>query len=81
LKKRYVDERIIKKWLEEAENARRIRREMADWNFINSQPPRLREALKYYVETGDIRRACIFAGMDLEDFRDLLRKAKIPVIV
>jgi hypothetical protein len=54
---------------------------MADWNFINSQPPRLREALKYYVETGDIRRACIFAGMDLEDFRDLLRKAKIPVIV
>ncbi|MEM1547137.1 MAG: hypothetical protein QXP91_11870 [Candidatus Methanomethylicia archaeon] len=54
---------------------------MADWDFIERQPPRIREALKYYIEVGDMRIACKLAGMDLEDFRYLLREAKIPVIV
>jgi len=67
--------------LEDVEEARRVRRECADWDFIERQPPRVRAALKYYVETGDIRRAALFAGLDLEDFRELLRKAKIPVVV
>jgi len=66
---------------EDVEEARRVRRECADWGFIERQPPRVRAALKYYVETGDIRRAALFAGLDLEDFRELLRKAKIPVVV
>jgi len=39
------------------EEARRIRRERADWDFIRSQPPRIRAALELYVETGDIRLA------------------------
>jgi predicted HTH domain antitoxin len=43
--------------------------------------PRVREALKYYIETGDIRRASVLAGMDIEDFRELLRRANIPVVV
>jgi len=70
-----------RKWAELEEEARRVRRECADWGFIERQPPRVRAALKYYVETGDIRRAALFAGLDLEDFRELLRKAKIPVVV
>jgi len=40
--------------LKDVEEARRIRREMADWDYINKQPPRIREALKYYIETGDL---------------------------
>ncbi len=63
------------------EEARRIRREMANWEFIEKQEPRIREALKYYIEEGDIRRASMLAGVDLEVCRDLLRKARIPVIV
>jgi hypothetical protein len=41
----------------------------------------LRAALKYYIETGDIRTSAKLAGLDLEDFGELLRKANIPVVV
>ncbi len=74
-------EEKLRKWREYEEEARRIRREMADWEFIESQPPRLREALRLYVETGDIRTCSRLAGMDVEDFRELLRRARIPVVV
>ncbi len=63
------------------EEARKIRESYADWSFIEKQPPRIREALKYYIEKGDIRRACHLAGMNIEEFRELLRRAHIPVIV
>ena len=66
---------------EEEREARELRRRLADWGFINKQPPRIREALKYYVEKGDIRRAARLAGLTIEEFRELLRNAKIPVIV
>ncbi|RUM47341.1 MAG: hypothetical protein DSY37_02840 [Hyperthermus sp.] len=65
----------------EEEEARRIRRSMADWEFINKQPARIREALKYYIERGDIRLAARLAGLALEEFRELLRRARIPVVV
>jgi DNA-directed RNA polymerase specialized sigma24 family protein len=61
------------------EELRRIRRERADWSFIHSLPPRQRAALQYYIETGDIRRAAKLAGLPLEDFRELMRRAKIPL--
>ena len=76
-----VNKNKLRKWLEEEEEARRIRREMADWEYINKQPPRIREALKYYIETGDIRRASKLAGLEIEEFREILRKARVPVIV
>ncbi len=60
------------------EEAREVRRRMADWGFINSQPPRIREALKYYVEKGDLRMAQKLSSMNVEEFRELLRKANIP---
>jgi len=81
LKEPGVNKNKLRKWLEEEEEARRIRREMADWEYINKQPPRIREALKYYIETGDIRRASKLAGLEIEEFREILRKARVPVIV
>ena len=60
---------------------RRIRREMADWDFIRSQPPRVRAALELYVETGDLRLAQKLSGLGLEEFYLLTKKARIPVVV
>jgi len=67
--------------LEWEEEARKLRRERADWEFIEKLPPKLKAALKYYVETGDFRVAQQIAGLDFEDFRELLRRAKVPVVL
>uniref|UniRef100_A0A7J3I8Q4 PaREP6 n=1 Tax=Ignisphaera aggregans TaxID=334771 RepID=A0A7J3I8Q4_9CREN len=67
--------------MELEEEAKKLRREKANWSFIEKQPPKIRAALKYYIETGDIRRAVYISGIDLEDFRELLRKANIPIVV
>ena len=74
-------EEKLRKWEKLEEEAREIRRREADWEFIEKQRPRVRAALKYYIETGDIRMAAEIAGMGLEEFRELLREANIPVIV
>ncbi len=74
-------EELIKELIEEEREARELRRRYADWNFINGLPPRLREAIKFYIEKGDIRLACKLAGLGIEEFRELLRKAKVPVII
>ena len=63
------------------EEARELRRRFADWDFISRQPPKVREALKYYIEKGDLRRAAKLAGLGIEEFREPLRKARIPVVV
>ena len=74
-------EEKLRKWAELEREAREVRRRHADWDFIERQPPRLRAALKYYIETGDIRRAAKLAGLKLEAFRELLRDANVPVVV
>ncbi len=66
---------------EEEAQARELRRKHANWSFINKQPTRIKEALKYYIEKGDLRRAASLAGLGVEEFRELLRAARIPVIV
>ncbi len=71
----------MKEVVEAFEEARRLRREKADWDFIEKLPPKLKAAVKHYVETGDIRTAQLIAGVDFEDFRELLRKAKVPVVL
>mgnify|MGYP001772488299 CR=1 FL=1 len=71
----------VEKWVEAEKEAREIRKRHADWAFIESLPPRLKAALLYYIETGDIRRAAFFAGLDLEDFRELMRRANVPLVV
>ena len=73
-------EKIKEKWERIEREDAEIRRKMADWEFINKQRPHIRSALIFYINTGDIRRACKMARMHIEDFRNLLKKAKIPVI-
>ena len=72
-----IPEELRRKWEEYERRARKLRREMADWDFIRSQPPRLRAALELYVETGDIRLAQRVSGLILEDFIELVKKAGI----
>ncbi|AET33472.1 hypothetical protein P186_2078 [Pyrobaculum ferrireducens] len=58
--------------------AREMRRREANWDFINSLPPRLRAALVYYIETGDLYVASRIAGMKMEEFNELRIRANIP---
>jgi len=74
-----LEEKLLEKWRRLEEEARRIRREEADWKFIEKQPPKIRAALKYYIATGDIRLSSSIASMNIQEFRLLLRKARIPV--
>jgi hypothetical protein len=70
--------RGIEKWKKLEEEAREIRRSEADWDFIESQPPKIRAALKFYVETGDLYVASRIADMSIEEFNDLRKRAGIP---
>ena len=38
--------------MRDEEIEREIRRKNADWDFINKQPPKLRQALILFIETG-----------------------------
>jgi len=64
----------------EEEEFREIRRKHVNWEYICRQPPRIRAALEFYVETGDIRLASCLAGLNISAFRNILREANIPVI-
>jgi hypothetical protein len=66
---------------EESAIERDIRRKEADWNFINSLNPRLMWAVKLFIEKGDLRLAQRMSGLDLEDFIEILRNARIPVFI
>ena len=66
--------------LEAFEEARRIRRERADWRFIESLPPKLKAALRYYIETGDIYVASRIAGMTVDEFNELRIRARVPSV-
>jgi hypothetical protein len=63
--------------LEDLEEAREIRRRYANWDYIRKQPPRIRVALEYYVETGDLYVASRIAGVTIEEFNELRIKAGI----
>jgi hypothetical protein len=66
---------------EESAIERDIRRKEADWNFINSLNPRLMWGVKLFIEKGDLRLAQRMSGLDLEDFIEILRNAKVPVFI
>jgi len=80
VKKVKPSKELLEKWEKEDEEARRIRRENADWDFINKQPPKIRLALLVYIETGDIYKAAKIAGMTIGEFNEIRIKAKIPSI-
>ena len=62
------------------EEAREIRRKSANWEFIKSLPPKLRIALEYYIETGDIYNAAKLAGMAVDEFNELRIRAGILAV-
>lgn len=64
--------------IEALEEARKLRRERADWGFIEKLPPKLKAALKYYVETGDIYVASRIAGLTVDEFNELRVRARVP---
>jgi predicted HTH domain antitoxin len=70
----------LKEWLEYFRETKEVRRKYANWEFIRSQPPKIRIALEYYVETGDLFNAAKLAGMTMEEFNELTIKAGIPSI-
>ncbi len=67
-------------WIEYFEEAKKIRRRYADWEFIKSQPPKLRVALEYFIEVGDLYNAAKLAGMSMEEFNELRIRAGIPSV-
>ncbi len=71
----------VEEWEREDEEFREIRRSKADWDFINAQPPNIRAALLYFIEKGDRYVASRIAGLSLDEFDEIRRRAKIPVVV
>ena len=71
----------LKKLIKLDEEARRIRRERADWDFIRSQPPRIRAALEYLVEDDDLYVASRIAGLTIEEMNELRIRARIPRMI
>ena len=72
---------LLKKWEEEDKEFREIRKKYADWNYINKQPPHIRAALIYFIEKGDRYVAAKIAGLTVEEFDEIRRKANIPVVI
>jgi hypothetical protein len=71
-------ERTVEELREYEEEAREIRRRRANWDFINSQPPKIRAALIYYIEKGDLYVASRIAGVCMEEMNELRIRAGIP---
>ncbi|BCS93478.1 hypothetical protein [Metallosphaera javensis (ex Sakai et al. 2022)] len=75
-----MNEEWLRRRMEAEKEAREMRRKSADWNFINSLPPKLRIALEYYVETGDIYNGAKLAGLAVDEFNELRIKAGIIAV-
>ena len=71
----------MKEWEREDEEFRELRRRSADWEFIERQPPHIRAALLYFIERGDRYVAAKIAGLTVDEFDELRRRANIPVVV
>jgi len=75
-----IPKHLLEEWEREDREAREIRRKMANWDFINKQPPRIRAALIHFIETGDLWVASRIAGLTVDEFNELRIKANIPVV-
>jgi hypothetical protein len=71
----------VEEWEKEDREFREIRRRNADWEFIKAQPPHIRAALLYFIEKGDRYVASRIAGLSLDEFDEIRRRANIPVVV
>ncbi|RLE89709.1 MAG: hypothetical protein DRJ49_02150 [Thermoprotei archaeon] len=72
---------LLEEWRKADEEARRIRRESADWNFIEKQPELIKTALKLLVETGDLKMISKLFDIPLSELNDLRLKAKILLVL
>jgi type II restriction/modification system DNA methylase subunit YeeA len=76
-----LTEKLVREWEREDEEFRELRRLSADWKFIEEQPPHIRAALLYFIEKGDRYVAARIAGLTVDEFDELRRRANIPVVV
>ena len=67
--------------MKEDEEAREIRRKRANWEYIEKQPPKIKAALKYFIEVGDRYVAAKIAGLTIDEFDEIRRRANIPVVI
>jgi hypothetical protein len=68
---------ILRELEEREKEVAQMRRQNADWNYINKLPPRVRAAVILFIEKGDLRLSQKLSGLDLEDFIETLRKARV----
>jgi hypothetical protein len=70
-------EGLREEWEEEDRELKELRRRSADWRYIESLPPRVREAVELYIETGDIWLAAKLAGLTVDEFNEIRIRAGI----
>ena len=63
---------ILRELEEREKEVAEMRRQNADWNYINTLPPRVRAAVILFIEKGDLRLSQKLSGLDLEDFIETL---------
>jgi hypothetical protein len=68
---------ILRELEEREKEVAEMRRQNADWNYINTLPPRVKAAVILFIEKGDLRLSQKLSGLDLEDFIETLRKARV----
>jgi hypothetical protein len=59
------------------EEDRGLRRRRVDQEYLASLPLELQEAVKLYMETGDVRLAQELSGLPLDEFVEVLRRARV----
>ena len=72
---------IIKEFWEEYRKAQELRRNMADWDYIESRPEPIKTALKILVETGDLKMVSMVYSIPLDVLNRERIKAKIPILL
>jgi hypothetical protein len=70
-------EGLREEWEEEDRELKELRRRSADWRCIESLPPRVREAVELYIETGDIWLAAKLAVLTVDEFNEIRIRAEI----
>jgi len=70
-------ERLMEVWGEEDRELRELRRRRVDQEYLASLPLKLQEAVKLYMETGDVRLAQELSGLPLDEFVEVLRRARV----
>jgi len=68
---------LIEEWELIDRELRELRKRRADWDFIRKLPLELREAIEVYIERGDLREAQHIADAPLDEFIEVLRRAKV----